>query len=430
MKCEYCGTPLEEGMVFCTQCGAAQVPPLPPESERSAPTTVLTPDMAPPASRPGRPPEPIPQPVRPPESAPQPKTVKKPTPQKAPKPVKQKKPLNPAVAVLLKIASALLCILLTASLTATLVVLDVQQLTSQRGLTKVVEGLLCEMPTVSFNRINAAPGAIETVGAEDVDQESLLAWFYDTMKSQYGDELKITQQQMQAFLEQSTAKDYVSEKLASYVSDFVNGTNKTELPADEILDVLDENLDLAEEIFGMKIDRKVKDEVSNFLERNNINEMIQSQVIGQLQDAEIPGVTDVMSSLFGYSGDAYTVGDLLDGLKTITSPSVLAVLIMVDLLLCMLLLLTNRFRFSAMLIDVGVTALVLGLLVSLPVAAIQILPLVAGDGLGLASVILDVLAAFVRPIAPVHYGAAIVGLLLTIIGGVITPSKKKKAVVS
>lgn len=416
MICEYCGTPLEEGMTFCTQCGAAQTPPPPPEPQPdfSAPTTVLTPDMAPPAPQPVRPPEP----VSPPKPAPQPKAVK------------TKKPLHPALAVLLKIATVLLCLVLSASLLATMLVLDLQQLTSKNGLTKVAEDLLCEQPAVGFNRISAAPGGMDAVSADQVDQDDLVAWLYDTLKTQYGDEMKVTQEQMQSFLDQSTAKDYVSDKLASYVSDFVNGTSETELPTEEILDLLDENMDLAEEIFGMKIDRKVKSELTAFLEKNDINEMIQTQVIEQLQNTEIPGGASLLGNLTGHTGEIYTVADLMADLQLVTSPGVLIVLIVLDLILMGLLLLTNRLRFGPMLVSAGVPTLVVGILMSLPVALIQLLPLVLGSTLGVANIVLDLLVALVGPIAPVHYGTAIVGLLLIIIGGVITPSKKKKAVIS
>lgn len=422
MNCEYCGTPLDEGMVFCTQCGAAQTPPPPPEPEPdfSAPTTVLTPDMAPPA----------PQPVRPPEPVSQPKS--QPKPEKQPKPAKKKKPMHPALAALLKIATVLLCLILSVSLLATMLVLDLRQLTSKSGLTKVVEDLLCEQSAVGVSRVNAAPGAagVDISMPEGTDSESLVAWFYEAMKNQYGANMKVTQEQMQTFIDQSTAKDYVSEKVASYINDFVNGTSETAVPTDEILDLLDENLDLAEEVFDVKVDRALRDQVKTFLEKNDINEMVRTQVIEQVENIEIPGATPLLGSLTDHTGGTYTVADLMAELRVITSSGALTILIVLDLLLVVLLLLTNRLRFGPMLVSAGVPTLVVGILMSLPVALIQLLPLLLGNSLGIAAIALDLIVAVVGRIAPIHYGAAILGLLLIIIGGVITPSKKKRAAIS
>lgn len=376
MMCQYCGAPLEEGTSFCTQCGA-----------------------------------PIP------EAAPAPAPAPVPQPEKQPEITKRKKPLHPAVKVLLKIATVLLCLILSAALTATMLVADLQRLTSKNGLASVFEDLLYEPPQAGPIRTTASLGGLEldTRAPEGLDQGGLVDWFYDAMQEQYGSSLNVTREQMETFLAESTAKEYVSEKLASYTNDLVNGTRETTVTEDEILDLLDENLELAEEIFHIKVDRTLRNQVADFLKQNDIDTMIRTQVLDRLEHMEI-------------SGSAYTVADLMAVLRTLTSGGTLAVLIVLDLLLIALLLLTNRLRPGSTMVSAGVPMLVVGLILSLPVALIQFLPAVLGDSLGIAAIAVDLAAALAGAIAPIHYGTAAAGLLLIIAGAVINAvTAKRKA---
>ena len=331
--------------------------------------------------------------------------------------------------MLLKIATVLLCLILSVSLLATMLVLDLRQLTSKSGLEQVAQDLLCEQPTaIGPIRATASLGEValpEQLPAE-MDQESLVAWFYEAMEAQYGADLKVSQEQMQTFLEQSTAKDFVVDKFSSYASDLVNGTRNTTITEEEILTLMDENLALVEETFNVKVDRNLRGSVAGFLKENDIDTMVRTQVIEQIENIELPGVTPMLGTLTEPTGGVYTVADLLAELRIVTSPAALTILIVLDLLLIALLLLTNRLRIGPTLISAGVPALIIGIVLSLPVALIQLLPVLLGDSLGLAAILVNLIGALAARIAPVHYGTAAAGLLLIIAGSIIKAVSKKQ----
>lgn len=402
MICEYCGAPMDEGTVFCTQCGAVH-------SQARAPVSVSTQTSQPK-------PEPIPVPA--PEA----------------QPPMRKKNLHPALRVLLSLCTVLLCIALSVSLVATALVLDLQRLTSENGVAALVDDMLWEKPALPVpGRTYASfAGTAMEISAPDLsDADGLVGLVYDALKEQYGSEMTVTQSQLETFVEESTAKDYVAEKLASYVDDLASGTRNTTIENDEILDLIDDNLDLVEDIFEVQVDRHLLADVEEFLNQYDINDLIQENVLDPIADAEIPGLAPLLNALTGFTGRTATVEDLMIQLRAVTSAQNVAAMLLLDLLLVVLLVLTNRLRVGSALVSAGVPALIVGLLLSLPVALIQLLPMMLGDSLGLATLVVDLICALVGRIAPVHYGMAIVGLVLIVAGAIIKAvTKKQKAPLS
>lgn len=407
MICEYCGAPMDEGTVFCTECGAVH-------SSSNAPVSISGP-------------APVPRP----EPKPQPKPEPRPAP--APEPPRRRESLHPAVRVLLNLCTVVLCLVLSASLVVTALVMDLQRLTSEKGLTALTEDLLWQRPQdTAAGRITASLGGLEVdIGELPSDTEGLADMIYDALAEEYGAELQVTPDQLKTFAEESTAIDFVTDKVASYAGDLVTGSRDTTIETDEILDLIDENLDLVEDTFNIQVDRSFRDQVRAFMEQNDINGMIRDNILDPISEMEIPGLTPLLSALSGFTGTTATVADLMAQLQVLTSGRTVTVLVLINVILLILLVLTNRLRLGPILVSAGIPALTVGVLLSLPVAMIQLLPVLVGDSLGLATVIVDLIGALAGRMAPVHYGIALTGLALVVAGAIVKAvAKKQKAALS
>lgn len=393
MTCEYCGAPMEEGTIYCTQCGALQ-------SQAGAAVPVTPGAIHPPE------PEAVPTPA-PAYPSQTPEKIKKHTP--------------PAVRVVLNICTVLLCLLLSVSIIVTMLVIDLNRLVSREGLTAITRELLTMQEPVSSNqpavyRLSAISG--ETAASGDTDD--LVDLFYDAMKAEFGSEFQPTREQLAEFAAQSTIQDYLAEKLGSYVDDLINGTYNTTIDPDELLDVIDENADLVEEIFSVKVDRQFRKDLRKFLEENDIDQLIRTNILEPLAEIRVEGL-----QLPGGTGEG-TLADLLAQLQFLSSGGAIAVMGLLDAIFIALLFLTNRFRLGNALLSAGIPALVVGVLLSLPVLVLQqFLP--AMEWTTKADVVAaGVFAALTGRIAPVHYGTALIGLVLVVTGGVIRGVTKQQ----
>lgn len=409
MTCEYCGALMDDDTVFCTQCGAIH-------SSANAPVTIPAPDTAP-----------APEPAAAPEPQPEPKPA--PAPQPAPKP--QKKKMHPALRFLLKFCTFVLCLVLCASLIATAAVMDLQRLTSPKGLTSLTQDLLWQRPQEFLpGPVNASFGGLD-INMNDMPElpsgaEDLLDMVVEAVKDQIGPETNLDSEKIQTFVEESTAKDFVSEKLASYAEDLITGSRNTTIETDEILDLIDENLDLVEDTFGVTVDRAFRDDVEKFLEKADLNTVIRDNILDPIANAEIPGLTPLLQAITGFTGATATVQDLLLQVQSIASTQAIIALMVFNAILLILLFLTNRLLLGPTLVSAGVPALIVGCVLSIPVALIQLLPVLLGDSLGLATVFVSLLGSLAGLLAPVHYGMAITGLVLIIAGAIIKAVTKKK----
>lgn len=344
------------------------------------------------------------------------------------------------VRALLAILSILLSICLLASLLATALIADARLLTSQDGFKKIVTSLITTPEQQRRLPLTAAMGGARLAEPDTGSDlgDSLVSWLCDSLESQFGEELPITEEQMSTFLEESTVKDFLADKAASYMSDFVNGTNTT-ITSEELEQLLDENKALIEDTFGVAITPDIQQAIAGFADEMKIGDVIQNEVLGGLGDLTIPGCTPLFpqfqpesngntateNGMINSAPDgAYTVRNLMADIRVLTSVPVLIGCIAVCLVLMVALFFTNRMRLPGTLTCVGIPALIAGILLVIPTSLLQALPDLFSSG-DLAPVA-GAVGAVVDVIAPVHYGLLGLGAVLIVAAIVIKIVSSKK----
>lgn len=340
-----------------------------------------------------------------------------------------RKELPTGVRVLLRILCVLLSICLCASLLATALILDFRLVTSKDTTREIAGCFLSAPPQYHHAPMTAAVGGRSTAQSSDSNaqtQEKLVGWLYNTLKEQHGEELLVTQEQMQTFLDQSTTKDYLTEKIASYMDDFINGTDTTSITADELNWLIEENNAAIEGQLGVKMDDAAWEQVLSFANEMNIGEVIRTEVIDNLENLTIPGGSPLFpgnaplqpDGMNSAQGGSYTVGALMADLRMLTSTTALIISIVINVLLIVALFFVNRMRLIGTLCCVGIPMTLMGGLLTLATGALNLIPSLLPDGLG------NPVAVLARTMAPVHY--AMLGLgIAALIGAIVAKALRK-----
>ena len=210
--------------------------------------------------------------------------------------MKQKK-LSFGIRFLLWAVSLLLSIALFASVIATALVADVRVVTSKDNIRNFVVQLLSEpvqlhgraplrqgagsirvaLPAApSFNiphrdnSITQGLGLAASLGFNVTEQ--MIDLFYDQLQSQMGEEATITKEELTDLVEQSTLTDFLADKAADLVVDYVTGEVTTTFEPEEIQALIVENTELIEAITGEPLPEEV---VTQIVETITTNEVIQ-----------------------------------------------------------------------------------------------------------------------------------------------------------
>ena len=351
------------------------------------------------------------------------------------------KTLSAGVRFLLGLISFLLCILLFVSAIATILISDsLVVLTSQDNLKKLITMVLSRdlprpMPR-SFSAEGGAPGAypivikkmaLPNLRLEEADEQTgdaLVLWVYEALSEQYGDEMNVTLETVQDFVEQSSLKDFVAEKGASLISDFYTGENTTTLTDDEIRNQLEENADLIEEVFGVEVTTEAITEITATITENDYLAQIQEE-----------GIVNVVMGSTASKPDSSNPGDpqdpanpestgnslqeALDLFRQIASMQTLLICIGICLLLIALLFVTNMKQVWVAMKDTGITLLLAGLFFLIPTVLIWTLPTSWMTELGELRVVGVLAREILIMTSPICIGVAGLAVLL-IVSGIIT----------
>lgn len=303
MKCEFCGNDLPENETRCPECGAetaaaAAIAPQ-PEAPEAAPAEQMPVMEVAEEAAPAEPEVPA--------SAVAVEMESIPAPAKAPK-IKKKRHI--LVRILCGLLAIVLMPFMILSALGAVTILNLQNITKQEVINQILSGILTAAPVASPFPNVIAPLTAGGTGGFDIGDltgedgaDFIVDFVYDMVKDQYGDEMNITKEDMNAFLEESTAKEFVVEKVSGLVSDMINGTNETTITTEEIKNLVQENADLVKEHFNVEITPEQIDQVSQVIEDTGILETIEEEgLLGVIQ--QMGGAPSVDPDAPNQGGDA------------------------------------------------------------------------------------------------------------------------------
>lgn len=422
MFCSHCGAPLEEDALFCPDCGekVEEAPELQEPAGAEAPVASeepVAPEMPAPAV--AQPPVPV-------------ADTKKP----------RKKP-HIALRILLQFVSFVLCVCMTAGLLAAVALGDVHMLTSEGGINRIINALFAAPSSAAPRPVAGAVGGyrglpdlgdvqipedVLTGGADAENVNALVEFIYNTLQARSEEPLPITREQLQNFIEKSTVNKYLSEKLAGYAEDFINGTENTTITTDEVMTLLEENKALIHQEFGVELTPEMEQQITATVNKVVVEQDISTTIRDQVNSTVggmLPGGNEENS-------DAQLAA-LRATLQFISSDALLYAAIAGCLALMLLLCLANFYNVPAGMTWIAVPAIVLGLILSLPLAAVQLLPQALAALVPEIALVIQIASGFAGAIAPVHYGLLGLGLVVliaSIIWRCVRASVRRKAAVA
>lgn len=328
--------------------------------------------------------------------------------------MRSQKPAFP-LRLLLQILSGLLCLILFVSLIVTAIVLDVRTLTNSGNLRAIVSTLLSAAPSASSPSVDRVGTShlvplsstdsgldsdIELPTASLTDASLLTDYIYDIIRASTDEDTTVTRDQVQDFINQSTIRDYTSEKIASYLSDSISGQQTTVITSDELMALFEENSALMEDHFDIAVTDEMKanlrTQVEKAVEEDDINGNFRQGIDNALEQP--------IEAL-----DGLTINDLMAALGELTGTRVISEFLLPCLVMIGILMALNFYNLPMGLTWSGISCLAAGGLLSVAVMAL-------GSADILAMVESAQLAATIRQmldiVTPVHYGMAIVGILM------------------
>lgn len=323
-----------------------------------------------------------------------------------------------AIRVLLQLVSAFLCLLLATSLLTTALLIDTRILTSSGGINAIVTALTSrtsDSADSSEDPALAAPAnpwfvslssSDSSVSSDVLTSSSALTdYLFDILADQL-DDVDITKEQLQSFLEESTVTDYLSDKVGSYVDDVLSGTQDTEITVEEVMDLIYENQALIEETFAFTLTEERLDEIEGRLNTVIVENDLNSSIHETISEATNTSIGDT----------GVSVNDILQLIGTATSTGVIVVAAVICLILIGLILLCNFYRLPMGMCWSSYALAGTGALLSIPTALLQFAPDILVEYVPDLSSLAAVVSSLAGQFAPIHYGMVAVGIVLNIAG--------------
>lgn len=113
--------------------------------------------------------------------------------------------------------------------------------------------------------------------------DQIIESLFTELEEQVGD-LDISFEEVNNMLEQSTVKDFIADKAASLISDYITGEVTTTFEAEEIKNLINENAELIETVLGQPLPEEVTDMIVEWVD--------QSEVIQQVEQEGLQGILD------------------------------------------------------------------------------------------------------------------------------------------
>lgn len=344
----------------------------------------------------------------------------------------------------IRILAVILCIVLTLSLAAGIIIADIRIATTKENAAKIIRETLFASHTLQAVSHISGNGGYHTVrpqaklAAATPDENSpglvtqvMVEWLYDNLTEQYGSQITVTQEDILAFIDESTLKDDISDLAASLINDFITGENTTTLDEATLRALIQENAAVIEKYFGVVVtEDMVSSLLSTIADNNYITQLQQDGIGGLLLNIGSSGGNFSEDSYIGEDGtpidgsDANPVSDILAKFRKATSiGAIVACFAVAALCAAGLVLLSLKYIWYA-LRRIGICLAAASLPSLIPTVSALI-----GGGLW-SSTVGAVVAMILKITAPVCISIFAVGAVLIVVSVVLQIAARKKAVLS
>ncbi len=254
------------------------------------------------------------------------------------------------------------------------------------------------------------PDGILTGGGSETNVLGLVDWFYDQIDQSSEAPMPYSKEEMRQFIQESTVSDYLSDKLAGYAEDFINGTESTQITSEEVMGLLKENEDLMKDKLNMELTpelwTKIEESVGVMVEKNDINVAIRDTVY-----EAVDGVLEENSDALGGA----QLADIQALLQRLISNKLFFQAVGGVAVLLALLCLANFYNVPAGLTWAAIPTVLAGAILSAPISLLRDPTVLSALLPAKAAGILQVAASFVDVFAPIHYGVLGIGIGLLVI---------------
>ena len=288
-----------------------------------------------------------------------------------------------------------------------------------------VDGELLEGATMGEDGTVNMGGQI-TVGpnAGGDSSDAIVDWVVGQLQDFTGGELPVTPEQIENFVEQSTIKDFIAEKVAGMVGDFYTGNITTTITMEEITQLVEENKALIQSEFGIEITEEHTEALKQIVEDTGILEQVQEQGIMGILGSVGGGLMDP-----GMMQQMQQIQMAVEIVRQVTSYTAIAAVGLIFLALAAILFCTTQFSWPATLADCGVVLMLASAIFVIPSTVFTNSPELVTELLG-NPMLVKLAQTFFNATAGVNYGAFGVGvglIVLAIVAACIRSAMRKKA---
>ena len=288
-----------------------------------------------------------------------------------------------------------------------------------------VDGELLEGATMGEDGTVNMGGQI-TVGpsAGGDSSDAIVDWVVGQLQDFTGGELPVTPEQIENFVEQSTIKDFIAEKVAGMVGDFYTGNITTTITIEEITQLVEENKALIQSEFGIEITEEHTEALKQIVEDTGILEQVQEQGIMGILGSVGGGLMDP-----GMMQQMQQIQMAVEIVRQVTSYTAIAAVGLIFLAMAAILFCTTQFSWPATLADCGVVLMLASAIFVIPSTVFTNSPELVTELLG-NPMLVKLAQTFFNATAGVNYGAFGVGvglIVLAIVAACIRSAMRKKA---
>lgn len=350
-------------------------------------------------------------------------------PQKVKKIKKIKKSRPWPLKIMLELIAIILCLTLFVVTIAGALILDLRVMTSKGGFEKILNQIITSAVSPQASAPNGSVILLSDTSASVVS-DPITDMVYDLLQGALGDELPLEKEDLGEFINNSTVKDFLTDKVSGAFDDFFNGTSNTTITKDEIVGLVRDNAPLIKDSFGVEITDDQLEQLESALDEVPILEELEKEgLMGFIEDNYLDADKDTDDSGItgngGLADSLASVKQMMDSVRMVTSNTAIACIAGVLVLLMLLVLLVN-WSLPKTLSDIGITLLFAGLVLSSVnfVAASGVLEMLLADQAAIMGLISGILAS----IAVVHYsilGSGIALIVLAIVAKIIKTRRNK-----